>query len=297
MPREARPLGTTEPPGRIALGQSSGIGGRLGGRNTLQTVTSSLPDSVVSSDGKQRPTIAPLIGLSASLERARFGPRDQRVAFVRSNYVRAVIEAGGCPVLLPPSPSGLDAVLGALDGLVITGGTDVDPSLYGADPHPATDIAPPERDAWELALCRGALERDLPLLAICRGIQVLNVSLGGTLHQHLPDVVGSNSHAGAPGQMTRHRMALKPGSALASILGAETFGLCHHHQAVDRLGKGLEAVGFAGDGTLEAAEVPGQRFAVAVQWHPEDNPADNRLFDHLVQSATRSKPRSSRDRE
>jgi putative glutamine amidotransferase len=199
--------------------------------------------------------------------------------------------------LLPPSPEGpaggeptlvrAATVLAALDGLIVTGGPDVDPRLYGAPPHGATDSPRVERDAWEIALCRGALERDLPLLAICRGLQVLNVSLDGTLHQHLPDVVGSDAHRAAPGQMTSNRVALNAGSSVASILGAETVGSCHHHQSVDQLGRRVQAVGFAGDGTIEAVEVEGNDFAMGVQWHPEDDQDDDRLFVALVEAASR----------
>jgi gamma-glutamyl-gamma-aminobutyrate hydrolase PuuD len=176
-------------------------------------------------------------------------------------------------------------VLGVLDGLVVTGGADVDPRRYGAGTHGQTDPPREERDAWELALCKAALEMDLPLLAICRGLQVLNVALGGTLHQHLPDVVGHNSHRATLGHKRPNSVAFEPGTTVASILGPGTEGLCHHHQAIDRLGSHLQAVGFAPDGTVEAAEVPGHAFAIGVQWHPEDNPADDRLFTALVGAA------------
>jgi putative glutamine amidotransferase len=136
-----------------------------------------------------------------------------------------------------------------------------------------------------MALCRGALQGRVPLLAICRGLQMLNVSLGGTLHQHLPEVVGHDAHRAVLGQMTPNRVALEPGSAVGSVLGAETEGRCHHHQGVDRLADGLRAVGFAGDGTVEAVEVAGAGFAIGVQWHPEENPADPRLFMALVEAA------------
>jgi gamma-glutamyl-gamma-aminobutyrate hydrolase PuuD len=172
-----------------------------------------------------------------------------------------------------------------LDGVVMTGGPDVDPGRYGASAHAQTDAPRRERDAWELALCEAALEMDLPLLAICRGLQVLNVALGGTLHQHLPDVVGHDSHRGTLGHMSPNSVAIEPGTAVASILGSGTEGLCHHHQALDRMGGRLRAVGFAPDGTVEAAELPGHAFAVGVQWHPEDNPADDRLFSALVGAA------------
>jgi len=243
------------------------------------------------SDGGE--TTPPLIGLSTYVDRARYGAWDEVAAILPYNYVRSVSRAGGCAVLLPPSPGGPSApvraaaVLAALDGLIVTGGPDVDPRLYGALPHGATDSPREERDAWEMVLCRGALERDLPLLAICRGLQVLNVSLDGTLHQHLPDVLGSEAHRAAPGQMTSNRVTLNPDSAVASILGAGTVGSCHHHQAVDQLGRRVKAVGFAGDGTIEAVEVEGNDFAIGVQWHPEDDQDDDRLFVALVEAASR----------
>jgi putative glutamine amidotransferase len=161
----------------------------------------------------------------------------------------------------------------------------VGPATYGAEPHDQTDRPRPERDAWEIALCLGALQEDLPLLAICRGLQVLNVSLGGTLHQHLPDVLGHDAHRVALGQTQPNRVVLEKGSRTGALLGPEIEGRCHHHQAVDRLGDRVAAVGFAEDGTVEAVEVQGQGFALGVQWHPEDNPADDRLFVALVGAA------------
>jgi putative glutamine amidotransferase len=240
----------------------------------------------VVSNGSEREG-APLIGLSTYVERARFGAWDEHAALLPVSYLHAVASAGGYGALLPPSPLGPAAVLAALDGLVITGGPDVDPRAYGAQAHPQTDDPREERDSWELALCKGAVDLGLPLLAICRGLQVLNVALGGTLHQHLPDVLGNEAHRVAMGQMAPNKVALRAGSTVGSLLGTETEGLCHHHQAVDRLGAGVEVVGFAADGTVEAVEVMGHGFALGVQWHPEDNPADNRLFVALVGAAER----------
>jgi len=252
---------------------------------------------VASNASDRGATPPPLIGLSTYVDRARHGAWDEVAAILPYNYVRSVSLAGGCAVLLPPSPGGRSAVrsaavlaaavLPALDGLIVTGGPDVDPRLYGALPHSETDSPREERDAWEIALCRGAIEQDLPLLAICRGLQVLNVSMGGTLHQHLPDVLGSDAHRATPGQMSTNRVALNAGSTAAAILGADTEGSCHHHQAIDQLGRRLRAVGFAGDGTVEAVEVPGMDFAIGVQWHPEDNQDDDRLFVALVEAASR----------
>lgn len=197
----------------------------------------------------------------------------------------AVGRAGGCALLLPPTAIEPASVLSALDGLVMTGGPDVDPRRYGAAPHEQTDPPREERDAWELALCREALAIDLPLLAVCRGLQVLNVSLGGTLHQHLPEVVGADSHRATLGQMHPNQVQVTTPSTVASILGSETKGYCHHHQALDALGEGVRAVGFASDGTVEAVELSGNTFAIGVQWHPEENPGDDRLFSALVQAA------------
>jgi putative glutamine amidotransferase len=237
----------------------------------------------------------PLVGLSTYVEDARHGAWDELCALVPYSYVRAVGEAGGYPVLLPPYRSGGPDVLDAVDGLVLTGGPDVDPRLYGSRPHGETDSPREDRDAWEIALCAGALERDLPLLAICRGLQLLNVSLGGTLHQHLPEVVGHDGHRAALGHMTPVRVVLEPGSAVSSILGPESEGRCHHHQGIDHLGSRLRAVGFADDGSVEAIEVADASFAVGVQWHPEDDPEDGRLFLAFVAAAQRyAEPRQAR---
>ncbi|HYA44920.1 MAG TPA: gamma-glutamyl-gamma-aminobutyrate hydrolase family protein [Acidimicrobiales bacterium] len=231
------------------------------------------------------PLTPPLIGISTYVETARYGLWDGQAALVPWSYVDALIRAEGCPVLLPPSPLAPTTVLAVLDGLVLTGGPDVGSHLYGAPPHHETGSPQEERDGWEMALCLGALERDLPLLAICRGLQVLNVSLGGSLHQHLPEVLGNDVHRVAPGQMSPNRVVLRAGSAIASVLGTATEGLCHHHQGVDQLGNGVQAVGFADDGTVEAVQVLGKGFALGVQWHPENDPADNRLFVALVEAA------------
>jgi gamma-glutamyl-gamma-aminobutyrate hydrolase PuuD len=229
----------------------------------------------------------PQIGLTASVERARHGAWDEESALLPLSYVSAVIRSGGWPVLLPPAPVDPQRVVALLDGLVVTGGPDVDPELYGAARHEQTGRTRRERDTWEVSLCRAALAADIPLLAICRGLQVLNVAQGGTLHQHLPEVVGHSLHRVALGQMQTNLVTLRPGSAAASILGPESEGLCHHHQAIDQLGTGLDPVGVAADGTIEAVEVKGKSFALGVQWHPEDNPDDDRLFLALLDAATR----------
>ena len=227
----------------------------------------------------------PLIGLTTYVEPARHGVWDEVSALLPMSYVSAVIRSGGTPVLLPPSPADPRDVLSVLSGLVVTGGPDVDPARYGASPHEETDRPRPERDQWEADLCLAAVELDLPLLAICRGLQVLNVALGGTLHQHVPDVTGSDSHRLVRGQMSPNAVRVEAGTALARVLGSTSEGLCHHHQAIDQLGQGLRAVAFAADGTVEGAELPERAFALGVQWHPEDNPEDDRLFQALVHAA------------
>jgi gamma-glutamyl-gamma-aminobutyrate hydrolase PuuD len=247
-------------------------------------------DSVVTGDGgpapRQRIGPAPLIGLTTYVEPANWGSWGESAALLPEVYVSAVIRAGGCPILLPPAPLGLaDRALSTVDALVITGGPDVDPARYGAQPQTRTSAPRTERDGWELELCRRALEADVPLLAICRGHQVLNVCLGGTLHQHLPDVVGHDDHAPAPGVMGTTCVSLEAGSVFADVLGPESDVPCHHHQAIDRLGASLRVAAFAPDGTIEAVEATGHRFALGVQWHPEDKPGDDRLFAAFVGAA------------
>ncbi len=228
-----------------------------------------------------------LIGISTYVETARHDVWDEVAALVPYAYVEAVVGVGGCPVLLPPSLCRPEALLSGLDGLVIAGGRDLNPRTYGAAPHHETDPSGDVRDAWEMALCRAALGGDLPLLGVCRGLQVINVVLGGTLHQHLPDVLGHDDHRVVRGQKTWTRVMLSPGSAVADILGPEVRGLCSHHQAIDRLGQGVQAVGFAADGTVEAVQVLGKHFALGVQWHPEDDRTDRRLFEAYAEAAGR----------
>ena len=227
----------------------------------------------------------PRVGLPTYVEPARWGVWDRPAALLPHSYVAAVSRAGGLAVLLPPAVSAAAGrALDGLDALVLTGGADVDPARYGAGRDPATQPPRPDRDEWEAALVLAALDRDLPLLAICRGAQVLNVALGGTLDQHLPAVVGHTGHLPEPAVLGAVTVRLAPGTPVAAIVGAEVKVPCYHHQAIRRLGRGVEAVGWADDGTVEAAVVTGRRFAVAVQWHPEDGD-DPRLFRALVAAA------------
>ncbi|MEE4023236.1 gamma-glutamyl-gamma-aminobutyrate hydrolase family protein [Gordonia sp. PKS22-38] len=234
------------------------------------------------------PQVRPIIGLTTYLEQSRTGIWDVRASFLPQVYFDGVTQAGGIATLLPPQP--VDAVVAArvvtgLDALVLTGGVDVDPATYRADPHPETDPPRPDRDEWEFALLHAALERRLPILGICRGIQVLNVALGGTLHQHLPDVLGHSRHRMGAAVFTATEIAITPGTRLASLLGDRHQAQCHHHQGIDRVADRLMVSGQDADGLVEAVEAPGGDFVVGVQWHPEERLDDLRLFAAVVDAA------------
>lgn len=212
----------------------------------------------------------PRVGATTYREPSRWGEWDEVADLLPALYSTAIQRAGAVALMLPPAPADHAPVaLDGVHGLLIAGGPDVDPQCYGAERHPKTGGARAERDAWELALVRAALERDLPLLAVCRGLQVLNTALGGTLIQHLPDVVGSDMHSPVVGAFGRHAVELEAGSRLAGIAGERAMTATHHHQAIDRLGDGLIACGWAEDKVIEAVEVPDRRWAFGVQWHPE----------------------------
>lgn len=231
----------------------------------------------------------PVIGLTTYLEQATQGVWDVRAAFLPQQYFTSVTDAGGVAVLLPPQPSPEDAaaaVLDGLDGLILTGGLDVQPELYGAERHPLTDPARPDRDAWELALFRGAEDRRLPVLAICRGLQLVNVARGGTLFQHLPDDLGTERYRIGGGVFATNTVEVAEGTALAGMLGAGAFDVhSYHHQGIDRLGEGL-VVTAESDGLVQAFEAEGDQYLVGVQWHPEENSDDKRLFAGLVAEAS-----------
>ena len=199
-------------------------------------------------------------------------------------YVRAVERAGGRPVLIPPSEDGVEETLGAVDGMVFSGGSDLDPELYDEEPHEETFGIVPGRDRAELALLEAALGRDMPVLAVCRGSQVLNVARGGDLVQHLPDVVGDDKHKHTPGAFADHDVTLEPGTRLAELLGDRAAVKSHHHQGFGRVGDGLRVAAHAEDGTIEAVEDPSHRFALGVLWHPEAG-EDRKLFEELVRAA------------
>jgi gamma-glutamyl-gamma-aminobutyrate hydrolase PuuD len=220
--------------------------------------------------------------VTAYLEPARWGEWVREAALLPAPYIRAVERAGGVPVLLPPTSSrGVGALIRGLDGIVLAGGGDIDPALYGAERHPETDPPQPLRDRFELGLVRAVVEADLPFLAVCRGMQVLNVARGGVLVQHLPEVVGHAGHAPAPGRFGMHRVQIGVNSTVGKILGSFAEVPTSHHQAVKRLGKGLVAVAWTDDQVVEAVELQGHRFGLGVQWNPEEG-GDLRLFEALV---------------
>ncbi|OJZ67345.1 gamma-glutamyl-gamma-aminobutyrate hydrolase [Mycobacterium paraffinicum] len=228
------------------------------------------------------------MGLTSYLERVRTGIWDMPAGYLPADYFQGVVMAGGAAVLLPPQPAEPQTVGSILDGLhalVITGGYDLDPAGYGQRPHPSTDRPRADRDAWEFALLRGALDRGLPVLGICRGAQVLNVALGGTLHQHLPDVLGHDGHRAGNGVFTKLPVRTVAGSRLAALVGESTAALCYHHQAIDKVGEGLVVSARDSDGVVEALELPGDSFVLAVQWHPEQSLDDMRLFAAIVDAA------------
>jgi putative glutamine amidotransferase len=229
---------------------------------------------------------APVIGLTSYVEPARFTVWEMTTTLLPHAYVEQVVRAGGQPVVLPPAGDPA-SVLPRLDALVLTGGGDLDPASYGASPHKRTGYVRGFRDSAELSLVRAALDAGMPFLGICRGLQVLNVALGGTLHQHVPDVVGDDRHCRRPGLYNRFPITVAPGTRLAKALGAETVTVSHyHHQAIDRLGARLTATSWSSDGLIEAAEVEDHPFAVGVQWHPEAD-RDPSLFTALVAAAGR----------
>jgi len=234
---------------------------------------------------------APVIGLTTYLQQAQSGIWDVHATFLPAIYMEGVNLAGGTAVLLPPqSAAAAERVLDGLDGLILTGGRDLDPATYGQQRHATTDEpvqASRDRDAWEAALVRGAIQRGIPLLGICRGAQVVNVALGGTLHQHLPDVLGDIRHQQGNAVFNTSVVRTVADSRLASLIGDTSDVQCYHHQAIDRLGDGLVISAKADDGVIEAVEIPGENFVLAVQWHPEERLDDIRLFVAVVQAAAR----------
>ena len=233
----------------------------------------------------------PVIGICTALTHARWGVWQQRAALLSFSYITAIQRAGGMAVMIPPDVTlerDPDEMLDLLDGLILAGGDDLDPASYGAEPHPMTTNTVPERDRVELALTRAAVARDLPVLGICRGMQLMNVAFGGTLRQHLPEEFGHEDHRRVPGSFdgADHDVRLDPGSIAAAAAGEELHATkSHHHQGVLELGDGLTVTGVSMlDDLPEAIEVPDRRFALGVQWHPEADEC-SRVIAALVQEA------------
>ncbi len=226
----------------------------------------------------------PVVGITAYAETAKWGAWEVPTALIPLNYVQSVELAGGRPLLVPPSVDAVEETLDALDAIVFSGGSDLDPSLYGADAHPATNGIRPERDRGELALMEAALARDMPVLAICRGLEVLNVLRGGDIVQHLPESVGDERHRETVGVFSDHEVAVNPESRLGELLGERTPVKSHHHQGPGRVGDGLVETAWADDGSVEGLEDPSRAFALGVLWHPEET-QDAKLFGALVDEA------------
>ena len=225
-----------------------------------------------------------MIGICSAIERASWGAWETVCNLSPRAYSLTVQAAGGLAVLLPPDDAVAERpgeALDLIDGLMLAGGSDVDPASYGARPHPETRGSWPERDRFELALAHAALERDMPVLGICRGMQMLNVVCGGTLDQHLTD---TQRHRHTPGAYSDHDVRLDAGSLAARAVGGEQAAVkSHHHQGIEELGEGLVAVGWADD-TVEAIELPGKPYALGVLWHPEEDERSN-VIGSLVEAA------------
>jgi putative glutamine amidotransferase len=229
----------------------------------------------------------PVIGICTAVERASWGAWSVVSNLTPRAYSLAVQAAGGMALLLPPDDAAAEhpgELLDVLSGLVLAGGCDIDPATYGARPHEQTHGTVAERDRFELALAYAALERDMPVLGICRGMQMLNVACGGTLHQHLPDLVGHDRHRHTPGSYSDHEVRLDEDTLAARAVGTpRTAVKSHHHQALDELGDGVRAVGWAdGDETIEAIELPGRSYALGVLWHPEEDERSNVIGSLVV---------------
>lgn len=225
----------------------------------------------------------PVIGITSYVEQARWGAWDLPAALVPLRYVAAVQSAGGRPLVVPPMSDAIEETIDVLDGIVFSGGSDLNPGLYDAKPHPETRGWRPQRDEAELELMKCALSCSLPMLAICRGMQMLNVVRGGDLRQHLPETSGG-LHRERYGEFRRHEVRVDPSSRLGTVLGSRAEVASHHHQGPDRLGDDLRAVAWAPDDTVEGIEDPDLEFACGVLWHPEED-QEPVLFNHLVEAA------------
>lgn len=230
---------------------------------------------------------APLVGVTTYLERAQQGVWDVRAAILPEQYLTGVTASGGIALLLPPQdPAAADAAIAGMDGLILSGGADVAPELYGEERHPLTDPARADRDAWELALFRAAERRRMPVLAICRGLQLVNIARGGTLQQHLPESLGTERYRLGGGVFAENDVEVSGDTDLAGVLGEGTVRVhSYHHQGIDRLGEGLVAAARSDDGLVQAFVDTSAGHVVGIQWHPEENAEDRRLFEDLVAQA------------
>ncbi|MAJ18672.1 MAG: gamma-glutamyl-gamma-aminobutyrate hydrolase [Euryarchaeota archaeon] len=225
---------------------------------------------------------APVIGVTTSVNVRDYETPEQAVVMVPANYPQAIRRAGGIPILLTEGDD-VETLLARLDGIIIAGGRDVDPARYGEEPHERTDNLRPEQDTWESALIATAIERDLPLLCVCRGHQLLAVERGGRLHQHLPETPGYEKHGATGGEWSNHAVEIDPNSRLGSIIGTNVIGNSGHHQGVADAGD-LTIVGRTEDGLIEAVELPGASFLLSMQWHPEML-NQTKVFDALIEAA------------
>lgn len=233
---------------------------------------------------------APVIGITSYLEQARTGVWDVPASFLPQVYLNGVTDAGGIAVVLPPQPvqpGVAEAIVASIDGLILSGGADIDPARYGQEPHARTGAPRTDRDAFEAALLEAAIAAELPFLGICRGAQVLNVERGGTLIQHLPDEVGDDRYQLGAGRFNRIEVEVEPGSRIGEVLGEDLRVGAHlyHHQAIGEVGAGLTVTSRTADGVIESLELDDVPFGIAVQWHPEENTEDRRLFAGLVDAA------------
>ena len=246
--------------------------------------------SSVSETGAGTAASAPLIGITSYLEQARTGVWDVRASFLPKVYLDAVTDAGGIAVVLPPQPvddETAQRIVGSLDGLIVAGGADVDPARYGEQAHERTGAPREDRDAFEDALLRAAIDAELPFLGICRGAQMLNVARGGTLIQHLPDEVGDDRYQLGEGVFNPIEVEVDAGSRIAGIMGEDRRATAplYHHQAIGEVANGLTVTSRTEDGVIESLELDSVPFGIAVQWHPEEHAEDRRLFAGLVQAA------------
>ncbi|WP_440312859.1 gamma-glutamyl-gamma-aminobutyrate hydrolase family protein [Leucobacter chromiireducens] len=239
---------------------------------------------------QQRGKHAPIIGITSYLEQAQTGVWDVRASFLPQVYIKAVTDAGGIVVVLPPQPASAEvaeAIVSRLDGIILSGGADIDPARYGQDAHDRTGAPRTDRDDFEAALLEAALAIELPFLGICRGAQLLNVERGGNLIQHLPDVVGDDRYQIGGGVFNPIDVEVDAGSRIAEVLGDDRGARAHlyHHQGIGEIGAGLTVTSRTADGIPESIELADHPFGIAVQWHPEENEQDRRLFAGLVSAA------------